>query len=76
MSMSARVTSLRIVLRGWKRGSGLEETEVKVQSLEELYDMCLKTPQQDVVDRVIIEGVADDGGARTVTLAFQSASGL
>ncbi len=72
--MNAQVTALKVVFRKWERGSGLAETEHTVDSLQELYDICLKTHDPDVIDRVIIEGTATDGSPHRVTLAFQSAS--
>lgn len=73
--MSGQVTSLKVVFRKWERGSGLAETEHTLSSLQELYDICLKTHDPDVIDRVIIEGTGTDGSPHRVTLAFQSSTG-
>jgi hypothetical protein len=72
--MAPRVQRGRIILRHWSDESGLHETEESFATLNELFALCLQTRYPMLVDRVIIEGVDEEGQAHSTMLIFQSVS--
>lgn len=60
-----------VVMRRWTE-SGLNEHFVPFHTLDELYAHCLRTSDNEVVDRIIVQGRDPLGNKRVVTFVFQS----
>ncbi len=70
--MAVQVTQAQVVFRRWDTSSGLTETVISIRSLEELFARCLELGEGRLVDRVIIDGVDEEGSRRRLTLAFHA----
>nr|MBN1228970.1 hypothetical protein [Anaerolineae bacterium] len=68
----SRVNESYVVMRQWEENAGLHETPTPFASLDELFDLCLKTGEHPLVDRVVIRGVDDKGNDQMLVLSFQS----
>jgi hypothetical protein len=62
----------RIIYRSWSDITGLDEGEVTFSSLDEMFELCLRVQDPDLVDRIILRGVNERGEVRTLTFSFQS----
>lgn len=62
----------QIVFRQWQEGQGLREVKKSFTNLEELFQLCIATDENLLVDRVYIHGTTSDGAARKLALVFQS----
>lgn len=65
------VSAGEVVMRHWSP-EGLTEHFLTFHSLDELYTYCLRTSDNEVVDRIIIYGADPLGNKRVVTFVFQS----
>jgi hypothetical protein len=72
--MASHFKSGTVIFRQWDSRDGLNEVARTFSSLDELFNLCLQTDETLLVDRIIMEGQDSKGGARTVTLVFQSAT--
>ncbi len=70
--MAIKVTQGMVVFRHWDTADGLSEIVREFSNLNDLYAQCLQKNDALLVDRIIIDGLDDDGAPRTVTLVFQS----
>ena len=70
--MPTRVTDGTIVFRVWKKETGLGESRVSFNTLEELFTLALHASDPSLVDRVVLQGVDESGNERTLILTFQS----
>jgi len=70
--MPPHITEGKIIFRSWDNATGLSECESAFYSLDELFALCLRIHNPNLVDRVILRGLDDQGEARVLTLAFQS----
>jgi len=73
--MGSHVDQATFVYRRWDKSRGLQETERSFASLDDLFDLCLTPPDDNMADRIVLQGIAADGTPRSVVLNFQSASG-
>ncbi len=65
------VSNGEVIMRHWSP-EGLTEHSLAFHSLDELYTYCLRTSDNEVVDRIIIHGTDPLGNKRVVTFVFQS----
>jgi len=70
--MPPHITEGKIIFRSWDDATGLNEDEGTFHSLDELFALCLHIHDPNLVDRVILRGVDDQGEVRVLTLVFQS----
>lgn len=70
--MTSSVQQGTIVFRQYRSQKGVNETTESFSSLNELFELCLQSDNPKLVDRVHIEGIADDGNKHILTLVFQS----
>jgi hypothetical protein len=61
-----------VIFRHWNEQDGLNEIARTFKTLEELFNLCLQSDSQLLVERVIIDGEDDAGSQRALTLVFQS----
>jgi len=69
--MQPKVLEGKLVMRQWGQ-TGLIETLRNFSSLDELYSLCVMTPDPQIVDHIIIHGQDEQGRPRELTLVFQS----
>lgn len=51
---------------------GLAESSAEFGSLEELYELCIGVSGPTLIDRLVIHGQDQRGGARVVTFSFHT----
>ena len=66
-----KVLEGKLVMRQWGQ-TGLIETLKSFSSLDELYSLCVMTPDPQIVDHIIIQGKDENGRPRELTFVFQS----
>ncbi len=66
-----KVLEGKLVMRQWGQ-TGLIETLKSFSSLDELYALCVMTPDPQIVDHIIIQGKDENGRPRELTFVFQS----
>ena len=72
--MTAKVKASSIIFHHWDPVQGLVEREIAFDSIDALFDRCLDIRPEETVDRVVLDGVDQDGAPRRLTLAFQAAT--
>jgi predicted HAD superfamily phosphohydrolase len=72
--MKAKVSAGTVIFHNWDPVQGLVEQEIVFDSIDELFARCLEIRAGKTVDRVVLDGVDQEGMPRRLTLAFQSAS--
>jgi len=72
--MTAKVTAGTVIFHNWDPVHGLVEQEIVFNAIDELFARCLEIRPGKTVDRVVLDGVDQEGIPRRLTLAFQSAS--
>lgn len=70
--MVPRVSKGTIIFRRWGETTGLDEESNSFHSIDELFSLCLHAGDPQLVDRIILRGVDDQGEPRTLTFTFQS----
>ncbi len=70
--MNARVHTSSIVFHQWDAEQGLIEKIVAFDSVDKLFARCLEIRAGETIDRVVLEGIDQDGRPRRLTLSFQS----
>ncbi|HLY25100.1 MAG TPA: hypothetical protein VKQ72_02095 [Aggregatilineales bacterium] len=63
-----------VIYRHWDQQEGLNEIARSFKTLDDLFGLCLQSDERLLVERVIVEGLNEQGDHRTVTLVFQSIS--
>lgn len=61
-----------LIFRQWDKDCVLVEDHLAFSTIEELFAFCVQPSQPKLIDRVLLDGVGDDGTKRTITLVFQS----
>jgi len=72
--MPAKVNAGTVIFHRWDPMQGLVEQEIAFNSIDELFDYCLAIRAGETVDRVMLDGIDQNGAQRRLTLAFQSAT--
>ena len=63
-----------LVVRRLGRDSAVEESEVELEGLEQLFAECLSLAGSQLPERLVFEGRDARGRRRTLVFTFQSAS--
>ena len=63
-----------VVVQEWTDDKGLSEVEQQFATADELFAICLKVSDPQIIERVIMQGTDDQGRPRTLTFTFQSVS--
>lgn len=74
--MKHKVEGCTVVLRAINHRRGVDETNVEVASLEELYDYCLSLTEPRLLERLVLVGRDEGGRERAVNFMFQSITQL
>jgi hypothetical protein len=72
--MTAKVIAGTVIFHNWDPVRGLVEQEIVFDAIDELFARCLEIRPGKTVDRVVLDGIDEEGIPRRLTLAFQSAS--
>ncbi len=63
-----------VIFRRWDQSGDLSEEAIPFQNIDELFALCLQNRASELIDRVLIDGLDEQGKPQTITLLFQSAS--
>ena len=72
--MKHTVQECALILRQLSPELGVDETNLRINSLEELYDFCLTMKEPRLLERITITGEDARGRKRLLTFTFQSIS--
>lgn len=72
--MTAKVRARTVIFHSWDSVQGLVEREIVFETLDDLFARCLEIRPGETVDRVVLDGIDQEGMPRRLTLAFQSAT--
>jgi hypothetical protein len=72
--MKSKVEQCRVVVRQLGREAGIEETNLEVASLEQLFESCVGLADRHLLERLVVSGRDGQGRRRTLTFTFQSVS--
>ncbi len=70
--MSNKNLSGTLVFHRYDSTEGVIEREVDVGSLKQLFSGCLQNTPGEIVDRVVLDGLDQNGSRRRLTLSFHS----
>ncbi len=69
--MLPKVLACNLIVRQWGQ-TGLIETARTFSTLDELYAYCLNASDDEIADRIVIQGKNENGQACELTFVFQS----
>lgn len=72
--MKPTLQKCTLVVRRLGRDSGIGESAVEVETLEQLFDECLSLAERQLLERLVVAGRDARGRRRSLAFTFQSAS--
>ena len=70
--MKAKMQNCNLVLRRLTTDAGIIETNLPIETLEELFDYCVAKTEPHLIERILLAGQDGRGRPRLLTFVFQS----